>query len=218
MKETLRSLTAPEVLERIKRFNVRYVKDWDCWLHVSRDCDFQVVGIPFLVASEFRRIMWKWRACRPKPYRSATDLQSTLDSATEPLKRMGSADLRSLQAPSGVLTDAICGLWRIFEDGLCSKGKATEVVVSKAILLVTKGRIGPAFDSNVKTALNAWYVKDCGTYIKALGEIASQLAGFEDREGTTLDDLAKQAGRPADVGRALDMVLGPRGRDPSRRT
>jgi hypothetical protein len=203
--------TTSEVLELIKDFDRGYVNDWNRWLRVSHDCDFQVTGIPFLVASEFRQIMWKWRACRPKPYRSATDLQSTLDSATEPLKRMGSADLRSLQAPSDVLTDAICGLWRIFEDGLCSKGKATEVGVSKAILLVTKGRIGPAFDSNVKTALNAWYVRDCGTYIKALGEIASQLAGFEDREGTTLDDLAKQAGRPAEVGRALDMVLGPRG-------
>jgi hypothetical protein len=209
MKVMLR--TTSEVLELIKDFDRRYVDDWNTWLRVSQGCDFQVTGIPFLVVSEFRQIMCKWRACRPKPYRSATDLQSTLDSATEPLGRMGTADLRSLQVPSDVLTDAICGLWRIFEDGLCSKGKATEVGVSKAILLVSKGRIGPAFDSTVKAALNARYVKDCGTYLKALGEIASQLASFEDREGTTLDDLAKQAGRPADVGRALDMVLGPRG-------
>ncbi len=206
----LRALTTSQVLELIKDFDRGYVNDWSRWLRVSQGCDFQVTGIRFLIASEFRQIMWKWRACRPKPYLSATDLQSTLDSATEPLKRIGSADLRSLQAPSDVLTDAICGLWRIFEDGLCSKGKATAVGVSKAILLVTKGRIGPAFDSNVKTALNAGYVKDCGTYIKALGEVASQLADFEDREGTTLDDLAKRAGRPADVGRAVDMVLGPR--------
>src|SRR5260370_35701102 len=142
MNEMLR--TQSEVVELIKDFDRGYVNDWNSWLRVSQGCDFQATGIPFKVASEFRQIRCKWRACRPKPYRSATDLQSTLDSATETLKRMGSADLRSLQAPSDVLTNAICGLWRIFEEGLCSKGKATEVGVSKAILLVTKGRIGPA--------------------------------------------------------------------------
>jgi len=125
---------------------------------------------------------------------------------------MGSANLRCFQAPGEVLTDAICNLWRIFEDGLCLKGNATEVGVTKAILLVTKGRIGPAFDSSVKAALNV-YVRDCKTYIKVLGEIASELAGFEARELTTLDGLAEQAGRPADVGRAVDMVLGPRQRE-----
>ena len=124
---------------------------------------------------------------------------------------MGSANLRCFQAPGEVLTDAICNLWRIFEDRLCLKG-ATEVGVSKAILLVTKGRIGPAFDSNVKTGLNAWYVMDCRTYIEALGKIAGELADFEARESTTLDGLAEQAGRPAAVGRAVDMVLGPRRR------
>ena len=209
MNEILR--TTFEVSERIKGFDRRYVNHWREWLRVSQGCDFQVSPIPDLVTIKFGQIMPKWQACRPKPYRSATELQSTLDSATEPLRRIGSANLRSIQAPSDVLTDAICDLWRVFEDGLCSKGKATVVGVSKAILLVTKGRIGPAFDSNVKTALSARHVKDCGTYIKALGEIASQLADFEDREGTILDDLAKQADRPADVGRALDMVLGPRG-------
>jgi hypothetical protein len=213
MKEMLRALTKPEVLERIKGFDRRYVFHWSEWLRVSRDCDFQVAPIPILVAIEFGQIMRSWRACRPKGYRSVSELQSTLDSATEPLKRMGSANLRCFQAPGEVLTDAICNLWRIFEDGLCLKGNATEVGVTKAILLVTKGRIGPAFDSNVKERLNALYVRDCKTYIKALGAIASELAGFEARELTTLDGLAEKAGRPADVGRAVDMVLGPRRRE-----
>jgi hypothetical protein len=209
----LRALTtSQEVLERIKDFERSYVSDWSEWLRVSRGCDFQVAPIPILVAIEFGQIMRKWRACRPKAYRSTPELQSTLDSATEPLRRMGSANLRCFQAPGEVLTDAICNLWRIFEDGLCLKGNATEVGVTKAILLVTKGRIGPAFDSSVKAALNV-YVRDCKTYIKVLGEIASELAGFEARELTTLDGLAEQAGRPADVGRAVDMVLGPRQRE-----
>ena len=214
MKEMLRALTtSEEVLERIKGFDRHYVNDWSRWLHASQGCDFQAAPVPIEVAIEFKRIMGKWKACQPKPLRCPTELQSTLDSAAEQLSRVESANLRCFQAPDEVLTDAICNLWRIFEDGLCLKGNATEVGVSKAILLVTKGRIGPAFDSNVKTGLNAWYVMDCRTYMKALGEIAGELAGFEGRESTTLESLAEQAGRPADVGRAVDMVLGPRGRE-----
>ncbi len=209
MKEMLR--TTSEVLELIKGFDRKYVDHWSEWLCVSQSCDFQVAPIPMSVAMKFGEIMRKWQACRPRACRSDTELQATLNSATEPLKRMGSANLRCFQAPDEVLTDTICRLWSIFEGGLCLGRNAKVVGISKAILLVTKGRIGPAFDSNVKTALNAWYVKDCGTYIKALGEISGELAGFEARERTTLGDLSKQAGRPADVGRALDMVLGPRG-------
>ena len=205
--------TIPEVLELIKGFDSDYVNDWNRWLRVSEGCDFQVAGTPFSVASEFRQIMWKWRACRPKPYRSATDLQGVLDSATDALKQMGSTDLRCFRAPDKVLIDAICNLWRIFEHGLCSEGKATEVGVSKAILLVTKGKVGPAFDSSVKDAFNIRRIRDCGTYVKMLTEIAGELAAFEAREKTTLDDLAKRAGRPAAVGRAVDMVLGPRERE-----
>jgi hypothetical protein len=206
----LRALTTSQALERINGFDVRYANDWRAWLRASRGCDFQSSPIPFSVAFEFKEIMGKWKACRPKALRCATDLQSTLDSATEPLGLMRSANLRCFQAPGRVLTDAICNLWRILEGGLCSNGKATVVGISKAILLVTKGRIGPAFDSTVKESLHAWYVMDCMTYIKALGEIAGELEGFEARELTTLDRLAKQAGTPADVGRAVDMVLGPR--------
>ncbi|MBZ5569579.1 MAG: hypothetical protein LAN64_17265 [Acidobacteriia bacterium] len=192
---------------------MRYVKDWSAWVHASEGCDFQAAPIPVKVAVEFKRIMGKWQACRPKSLRCATELQRTLDSATEPLGLMGSANLRSFQAPGELLTDTICSLWQIFESGLCLNGKATEVGVSKAILLVTKGRIGPAFDSNVKKRLKALYVTDCKTYIKALAAIASELVGFEARELTTLDGLAEKAGRPADVGRAVDMVLGPRRRE-----
>ncbi|MGA3054717.1 MAG: hypothetical protein ABSD63_10960 [Candidatus Korobacteraceae bacterium] len=214
MKEMLRTLTtSDEVLERIKRFNGRYVKDWDCWLHASRGCDFQAAPIPIRVAEEFKRIMGRWQACgRYQSLRCATELQRTLDSASTPLGLMGSANLRCFQAPGEVLTGAIYNLWRIFEDGLCLKRNATELGVSKAILLLTKGRIGPAFDSTVKTGLNAWWVMDCGTYLRALGEIARDLAEFEARESTTLEDLAEKARRPAALGRAVDMVWGPRGR------
>jgi len=204
--------TSEEVLERIKGFNSRYVADWRKWLRVTEACDFQVAPIPIEVAEEFKQIMARWQACgRYQLLRCAAELQGTLDFATASITLMGSANLRCFQAPDEVLTDAICSLWRIFEGGLCLKRHATEVGVSKAILLVTKGRIGPAFDSTVKTQLNAWHVMDCQTYIGALGEIARNLAGFEGRESRTLESLAEQAGRAACVGRVVAR-LPPRSR------
>ncbi len=101
-------------------------------------------------------------------------------------------------------------MWQVFEDGLCVRGKATEVGVTKAILLVTKGRLGPAFDSNVKTRLNAWYVTDAKTYLEALAAVAIELAAFETHAQRRIESLALEAGRPAEAGRVVDMVLGPR--------
>lgn len=215
MKETLPFLTKPErALERIKGFNGLYVNHWREWLRASEGCDFQGHQVDIEVVIKFKEIMRKWWACgRYQPLRCETKLQWTLNAAAEPLRQVGSADLRSFQAPREELTDAIHKLWRIFEEGLCLERKASEVGVSKAILLVTKGRIGPAFDSKVKGALDAWYVMDGGTYLKALGKIASELAAFEVRESRTLESIAEQAGRPAEVGRVLDMVWGPRGRE-----
>ncbi len=154
--------------------------------------------------------MGKWQACRPKALRSGSELQFMLTSALEPLKALALADLRCFRSPTQFLKDAICSLWQVFQDGLCMQGDATEVGVTKAILLVTKGRLGPAFDSNVKSKLKASYVIDAKTYLKAIAALATELAGFEDREQKSIEDLAAMAGRPAGVGRVIDMILGPR--------
>lgn len=123
---------------------------------------------------------------------------------------MGSANLRCFQTPAQTVTRAICAMWQVFEDGLYVEGKASGVGVTKAILLVTKGRLGSAFACNVKAKLNAHYVTCPKTYLKAVVAVASELAAFEGREQRTIEDLAVEAGRPAEVGRVVDMVLGPR--------
>jgi len=206
----MRTLTTSQIFERLQAFNPRYVRDWTDWLRVSAFCDFQAPFITLETAQEFKRILGKWQACRPKALRGAEQLRRTLASAAEPLTLMGSANLRCFQAPTQPLKDAICGLWRVFEDGLCVDGKATEVGITKAILLVTEGRIGPAFDSSVKMKLNAHYVSGPSTYLRALAEVAGELAAFETRERQAIEDIALKDGRPADVGRVVDMVPGPR--------
>lgn len=204
------TLTSGDVVARVRAFNMRYVQDWRDWLRVSRGCEFLSEEVPIEVAKEFKRIMGKWQACRPRRLRSAFELQRTLAAAVTPLSLIGRSSLRCFESPGRPLVDAMADLWRVFEDGLCEQSKASEVGVTKAILLVTKGRIGPAFDSNVKACLNAGYVTGPKTHLKALSAIARELGQFETRESKRLEDLALEAGRPADVGRIIDMVLGPR--------
>ena len=72
------------------------------------------------------------------------------------------------------------------------------------------GKLDPAFDCNVKARLDARYVTCPKTYLKALAVVASKLAEFEAREQRSIEDLVVEAGRPAEVGRVVDMVLGPR--------
>jgi hypothetical protein len=197
-------------VERIEAFNLRYVQDWRDWMRVSASCDCRAPAIGVEIAQEFKRIMGKWQACRPKTLRSVAELQRTLASSAGPLALLGSADLRSFQTPDETLTGAVYSMWHVFEDGLCVQGQPTEVGVTKAILLVTNGRLGPAFDSNVKMKLNARYVTGPRTYLNALATVAGELAAFEAREQRSIEDLAAEAGRPAEVGRVVDMVLGPR--------
>lgn len=198
----LQDLTAQAALTKIESFSAKYAKHWNEWLEVSEGRDFRAGSTSIRITRKFKKIMGSWQACRPKPLRNTTDLQSTLDSITAPLVLMGSADLRCFETPAQGVIDGIRGLWQVFEQGLCV-GKARVVGVTKAILLVTKGRIGPAFDSNVK---KSWYVRDCDSYLTALGEIARELAAFEAREGN-LEEVAAKAEKPAAVGRAVDMVL-----------
>ena len=114
--------------------------------------------------------------------------------------------MQCFRAPEQDVIDGIRDLWRVFEEGLCEGKIKTRVVgISKAILLVTKGRIGPAFDSTVRTV---WDVYDSKSYLGALRKIADQLAVFESREGD-LEEVAASAEKPAAVGRAVDMVFGP---------
>ena len=197
-------------MERISSFSERYAQHWRDWVRVSGGHNFQTGETPIRVASEFKRILGAWQACRPKPLLSSIELQSTLDSVAEPLKLLGEANLRSLHTSGPEPPEAISRLWEIFKSGLCGRGNATEVGITKAILLVTKGKIGPAFDSNVQMELNAWHVVGWKPYYDALAVIADDLVVFEARESAKVEELATRAGRPAEVGRVMDMVLGPR--------
>ena len=82
--------------------------------------------------------------------------------------------------------------------------------ITKSILLVTDGRIGPAFDSTVRTRLRLERPRYSTDWIGAVDLIADDLAAFESRHGPLAEAVPKRF-RHLAVGRLYDMALGPRG-------
>jgi hypothetical protein len=85
-----------------------------------------------------------------------------------------------------------------------------EVAVTKAILLTTRGRIGPAFDSNVSTNLGVLSIFESEQLVSILSRLTRELAAFESRHSLRIENLVPAEWGPVAVGRAIDMLLGPK--------
>ena len=109
--------------------------------------------------------------------------------------------------------NALHGLWATFSK-LPQKGSASCVGITKAIMLLTNGRIGPAFDSIVRKKLGLKdHLRSSEEWIGVLRGISEDILAFEKLHGRLADIVPDQfAGYQ--VGRLYDMVLGP-GTSPS---
>jgi len=74
-------------------------------------------------------------------------------------------------------------------------------------MLVTDGRVGPAFDSRVKTMLGIREIKNADEWLNAIRGALQDIAAFQTRNGTTLQLASGLQGPHA--GRIYDMALGP---------
>jgi hypothetical protein len=76
-------------------------------------------------------------------------------------------------------------------------------------MLLTNGRIGPAFDSIVRKKLGLKdHLKSSEEWIDVLRGISEDVIAFEKRHGRLADIVPAQLAR-YHVGRLYDMVLGP---------
>lgn len=106
-------------------------------------------------------------------------------------------------------------LWDTFEKLSCRgrsrDGRTGVVGISKAVLLLTEGRIGPAFDSNVRNELGIRVPESARDWIIALRVVAGNIQGFEVKNCCTLKQAAPPQFTYLHCGRIYDMALGPRG-------
>jgi hypothetical protein len=201
----LRNLTPDQVTARIRAFSSSYRLDWRNWTNALTH------GLESASTMQlFEDVLKKWNSCR-KRGGVRQGLALLINNANGPLTELGNTDLRALRRPSDCQRAAIRHLWDLIQPCLCLTKPASEVGISKAIMLLTRGRIGPALDESVRTEFNLPRIDDAGTLLAVYGAIAEDLAGFEDEHGQ-IDKCfpAEWNGAIPAIGRIVDMIAGPR--------
>jgi hypothetical protein len=204
--EAIRRMTPGEFRAAVDGFGARYVADWDAWLAASHNARPRLFG----------QILRKWQATRPRPMRRIRAeaqheppfLEDLLESALDPLSRLGDLTVARVANRTPKQDQALIDLWDLFSN-LTSVGLASCVGITKAILLMTDGRIGPAFDSNVRMQLGVGRPATCDQWVKILEYVGDDIAAFESHHGPLLQ-VAPPRFAQLECGRVYDMALGPR--------
>jgi len=204
----LRSKTPEQVALELSEFSGKYVRDWEQWLG---GCENDRIPL-------FAAILRRWQATRPKPMRrpkrEATHEPPYVDDliaeAVSHLKLISHIDVGEFREWTVPQVEALRQLWSIFS-GLQIEGSATCVAISKAVMLLTEGRIGPAFDSIVRKNLGLKrHLRTADEWIDAMRAVGDDISAFEERYGTKLALVVPERFATYHVGRLYDMALGPR--------
>ncbi len=208
MKPFIANLSIKQLNDLVNGFSKKYVDDWNCWLNTYPDARPRQLGI----------ILRKWQACRPNRMRrtrsenihDAPYLDDLINQAAQPIHVLENFRLEDSNSFSVQNCQALEKLWNIFQN-LPYHGNAGNghVGVSKATLLLTNGRVGPAFDSTVKKYLDIKNISNANEWINALKKVSQDIRSFEDKNQTKIQQAVPNYVR-LHSGRIYDMALGPR--------
>jgi hypothetical protein len=135
-------------------------------------------------------------------------LDDLLKDVEAPLQTLAALQLVSIARRTPEQEHALEELWNKLLR-LSTTKKATCVGITKAILLLTYGRIGPAFDSQVRQRLRLAPFEKCSEWIRALEGVAEDITAFEQSHGPIIRAVPSPFDK-LDYGRLYDMALGPR--------
>jgi hypothetical protein len=208
----LAMMTPNEVQNAARRFRERYVLDWQKW-----SACFRGIATPD-TAHEFAKTLRKWQAIRGKKGRRLRRtrieadheppfMEEVMKEALTVLSQLGGVTIRDFLHSPPNLREGFSELWLVMRQ-LATTDDAPVVAISKATLLLTLGRIGPAFDSTVCRCLRISPPNCSESWLTALVRVAEDLAAFESRYGIRIETLVS-ARCPVAAGRAYDMVTGP---------
>ena len=145
------------------------------------------------------------RRCRadglhPPPY-----VEDLVDEAAPSLRQLRRFDLASGRVTPGQ-AQALGDVWRIFER-LPVDAAASCVGITKAVLLLSDGRIGPALDSHVRRNAGIRAPATAEAWVESLRGVAEDVAAFESRWGVSLRDAVSAECRHVGLGRIYDMLF-----------
>lgn len=205
------NLTVGEFQGRINRFAPQYVDDWNCWLNTQPNARPRQLGI----------VLRRWQACRPNRMRrtqaenqhGAPYLEDLINQAAQHLQALQNFNIQDNASFSNQSCESLIRLWGIFQHlsyhGRARRGLAGVVGISKAVLLLTNGRVGPAFDSEVRGHLGIGSIANANEWIGALRTASQDIQAFEDNNQTTLQQAVPHHHAGLQSGRIYDMALGP---------
>ena len=208
------NLTIGQLRQRILVFDRSYLDDWNAWLDVRRNQ-------PSNIASEFGRVLRRWQACRPNRMRRCRVdanheppyLEDLLSQSHEALTHFDGFKLCNAGAIDQEIERTLTQLWKIFQylpfSGRARNGLAGVVGISKAVLLLTEGRIGPAFDSEVRRKLRTGDILTPEAWVANLRNVAADIAEFERSNQCVLCEAVPKEFAHLHYGRLYDMILGP---------
>jgi len=207
-------LTVKEFQQKTLRFDTKYVDDWNRWLQVESEDR----------PEQFGSILRKWQACRPNKMRrtsvanlhEAPYIDDLMETASHSINALAAFELNDFSKFSVAIFEHLSVLWDIFENlsytGKARNGKAGAVGISKAVLLLSDGHIGPAFDSEVRTHLGIKEITNAKQWFNALQIVAKDIQSFEAKNDTTIKNAAPEEFKDLNIGRIYDMALGPGGK------
>jgi hypothetical protein len=199
----LSRMSPREVHDAVSGFSAAYTIDWQEWV-ASPD------------PATFGQVLRRWQATRPEPMRRTQRdgqhpppfLDDLLDRSKAILADLGELRVTTLSSRSSGQDRALRDLWELFSMLAVTK-PATCVGISKAVLLVTYGRIGPALDSRVRAAIGTARPGTSGEWIRVLEFVRDDIAMFE-RRNAPLSTVVPDQFNNIEYGRLYDMALGPR--------
>lgn len=195
----------------IKRFKKSYRDDWTQWLALcgpdTSDRD---------KADCLHRTLRRWGALGriPKARRAPIPaIEKLMVQARRSLEGLRSFDVRDLadKEHHARCREPLCELWELTGSIARNSEDAHLVGRSKAVMLLTEGRFGPALDGKVcKNTFEGRFppraIRSCEIWLAALSEIARDIVAFETKYRTALADLCDEK---LAVGRIYDMAAGP---------
>jgi hypothetical protein len=200
-------LTVEQFRDKINGFRQSYVQDWNEWC--------QVLRVQQEVASTFGKILRHWKACRPNTMRRTQQeaqhappfLENLIVEANPFIQALKDFDICHQATLNGEVHRVLEHLWNIFQNLCYGPAQKGVVPISKAVLLLTEGRVGPAFDSNVRGSRK---IINAQQWFDSLQKVSEDILAFEAANQCTLQEATPQAFVGLHSGRIYDMALGPR--------
>ena len=209
MITALRSKTPTQVHGDVAGFATRYVEDWKRWSLAAPD------ERPAL----FVKTLGNWQATRPAKLRRLRVragehpppyIEDLLKSAAPHLHVLRNFEVGQTGPVKRSERTALAALWKVLSSLQQGGKSASCVAITKAVLLLSNGRIGPAFDSQVRRKLDVKHLRTAADWISALADVSADIRAFEERYRVSLSKVVPSKYANLGYGRLYDMALGPR--------